>query len=710
MVSSSRSLIFIKLCLIFAILLVVSISGIDARSLTHGRRRSTQNTLSSSSKDWREEKRMSERREIEKAEKYLKEQEKKQRKIAEQSRTEALRFKRSSVDPSAVVEEEEDNEIEQQEHESSQCTHHKTNSGKIACELTRYFSGELDTSSSAEKRAKELADMMRKAVNDEGEDDLAVSVLKALKAMEVVTTEDLKEPGAKAEKDQLKVSELLKEVRDLLVESKTMETAKNSAEQLHKSKSIFDDNKMEPVVTGALDSARKAHDLRARLSAIDMAKTWVEGGTNTIGSPTLPEIQADIKASLQAYDTAKVRLGMLMDRAHVASKALGDAVQNVTDLSGALNTHVDLLRDSAKAVRAARAYVHYVALLHDHVKKKCELGLKMGQKQQGEDFNIETCVPFVEGTELPVDYVPDDGSKSEEVKDAYKSALSMNHEADGDVIAAQSTVDPEFPKETLEEVAPSKEAHDRAIEEVEKLDLEDDDEEEEAEGEEESELVRLRAQVKELLAEKEVEEESEEGEAEEESEEGEAESEEEEAEEAEAESEEEDEADEPEKPTKKPTKKKKKTWHKPTIVPSLPKKTCECEKKESMDPCDCAEEKKEEEDVGGAPTQPLFLDPCPACGDGIQNCGETGIDCGGPCAKCAPPPIKKLPKGASVIDALWVGETKADREQELAQLGKKYKPSSGHATIQYRRTDLDGHDATVNVTYGLGGNKEKKNK
>jgi len=30
--------------------------------------------------------------------------------------------------------------------------------------------------------------------------------------------------------------------------------------------------------------------------------------------------------------------------------------------------------------------------------------------------------------------------------------------------------------------------------------------------------------------------------------------------------------------------------------------------------------------------------PCPTCNDGIQNQGETGIDCGGPCSPCPPPP------------------------------------------------------------------------
>ena len=26
--------------------------------------------------------------------------------------------------------------------------------------------------------------------------------------------------------------------------------------------------------------------------------------------------------------------------------------------------------------------------------------------------------------------------------------------------------------------------------------------------------------------------------------------------------------------------------------------------------------------------------PCPTCNDGVQNQGETGIDCGGPCTTC----------------------------------------------------------------------------
>ena len=26
--------------------------------------------------------------------------------------------------------------------------------------------------------------------------------------------------------------------------------------------------------------------------------------------------------------------------------------------------------------------------------------------------------------------------------------------------------------------------------------------------------------------------------------------------------------------------------------------------------------------------------PCPTCNDGVQNQGESGIDCGGPCTTC----------------------------------------------------------------------------
>jgi hypothetical protein len=44
--------------------------------------------------------------------------------------------------------------------------------------------------------------------------------------------------------------------------------------------------------------------------------------------------------------------------------------------------------------------------------------------------------------------------------------------------------------------------------------------------------------------------------------------------------------------------------------------------------------------------------PCPACAtcnDGIQNQGETGIDCGGPCAPCPPPP----PGGETILLAAY---------------------------------------------------------
>ncbi len=40
---------------------------------------------------------------------------------------------------------------------------------------------------------------------------------------------------------------------------------------------------------------------------------------------------------------------------------------------------------------------------------------------------------------------------------------------------------------------------------------------------------------------------------------------------------------------------------------------------------------------------------CPTCNDGIQNQGETGIDCGGPCVACPPPP----PGGETIILASY---------------------------------------------------------
>lgn len=41
--------------------------------------------------------------------------------------------------------------------------------------------------------------------------------------------------------------------------------------------------------------------------------------------------------------------------------------------------------------------------------------------------------------------------------------------------------------------------------------------------------------------------------------------------------------------------------------------------------------------------------PCATCNDGIQNQGETGVDCGGPCAPCPPPP----PGGNTVLSAAY---------------------------------------------------------
>ncbi|MDQ3017295.1 MAG: GEVED domain-containing protein [Bacteroidota bacterium] len=51
--------------------------------------------------------------------------------------------------------------------------------------------------------------------------------------------------------------------------------------------------------------------------------------------------------------------------------------------------------------------------------------------------------------------------------------------------------------------------------------------------------------------------------------------------------------------------------------------------------------------------------PCPTCNDGIQNQGETGVDCGGPCSPCPPPPPPPPGGGttllASYFETGWDG-------------------------------------------------------
>jgi hypothetical protein len=45
--------------------------------------------------------------------------------------------------------------------------------------------------------------------------------------------------------------------------------------------------------------------------------------------------------------------------------------------------------------------------------------------------------------------------------------------------------------------------------------------------------------------------------------------------------------------------------------------------------------------------------PCPTCSDGIQNQGETGIDCGGPCQPCPPPSGGSVVLLASYFETGW---------------------------------------------------------
>ena len=42
-----------------------------------------------------------------------------------------------------------------------------------------------------------------------------------------------------------------------------------------------------------------------------------------------------------------------------------------------------------------------------------------------------------------------------------------------------------------------------------------------------------------------------------------------------------------------------------------------------------------------------------SCDDGIQNQGETGIDCGGPCPACPPPPGGEVVLLGSFFETGW---------------------------------------------------------
>jgi len=73
---------------------------------------------------------------------------------------------------------------------------------------------------------------------------------------------------------------------------------------------------------------------------------------------------------------------------------------------------------------------------------------------------------------------------------------------------------------------------------------------------------------------------------------------------------------------------------------------------------------------------------CPTCNDGIQNQGETGIDCGGPCAACPPPP----PGGETIILASYFEtgwNSWVDGGLDAARLNTSYS-YEGSYSIQIR--------------------------
>jgi hypothetical protein len=75
----------------------------------------------------------------------------------------------------------------------------------------------------------------------------------------------------------------------------------------------------------------------------------------------------------------------------------------------------------------------------------------------------------------------------------------------------------------------------------------------------------------------------------------------------------------------------------------------------------------------------LFLKPAPSCFDGIQNEGEQGVDCGGPCAKiCIPANIQSI----SALGPVQV-----------------FSPLAGHATVLVQVENANANFAASSFDY-----------
>lgn len=71
------------------------------------------------------------------------------------------------------------------------------------------------------------------------------------------------------------------------------------------------------------------------------------------------------------------------------------------------------------------------------------------------------------------------------------------------------------------------------------------------------------------------------------------------------------------------------------------------------------------------------LKPAPSCFDGVQNQGESGIDCGGPCSQvCLPPGLKPL----KVVDRVLTFRPDVSR---ISILGRISNPNPDHAAKSF---------------------------
>lgn len=92
----------------------------------------------------------------------------------------------------------------------------------------------------------------------------------------------------------------------------------------------------------------------------------------------------------------------------------------------------------------------------------------------------------------------------------------------------------------------------------------------------------------------------------------------------------------------------------------------------------------------------LFLKPAPSCFDGIQNQGEEGVDCGGPCAKvCIPQNIKPL----VLADRILILRPAAGRISLLTQVSN---PNYAYAarSFSYSFNLLDANGGVVQTFSG----------